>query len=77
MTPPGMEEMSNQLSDMFKNIGKQQKTKQKMTIAEALVALAEEEADKLVHTGQVGDVPHTPGQPHRITCYTYAVYSNT
>ncbi|MBV7433518.1 ATP-dependent protease ATPase subunit HslU [Cardiobacteriaceae bacterium TAE3-ERU3] len=53
MTPPGMEEMSNQLSDMFKNIGKQQKTKQKMTIAEALVALAEEEADKLVSEDEI------------------------
>lgn len=48
MTPPGMEEMSNQLADMFKNMGKSQKSKQKMTIAEALVTLAEEEADKLV-----------------------------
>lgn len=48
MTPPGMEEMTNQLSDMFKNMGKQQKTKQKMSISEALVTLAEEEADKLI-----------------------------
>ncbi|SUO97573.1 ATP-dependent protease ATPase subunit HslU [Suttonella ornithocola] len=48
MAPPGMEEMSNQLSEMFKNIGKQKKTKQKMTIADALIQLAEEEADNLI-----------------------------
>lgn len=48
MAPPGMEEMSNQLSELFKNIGKQKKTTQKMTIADALVQLAEEEADNLI-----------------------------
>lgn len=48
MAPPGMEEMSNQLSEMFKNIGKSKTTKQKMTIADALVQLAEEEADNLI-----------------------------
>lgn len=48
MTPPGMEEMSNQLTEMFKNLGKQKKVKQKMTIASALAMLAEEEADKMV-----------------------------
>ncbi len=48
MTPPGMEEMSNQLSEMFKNLGQQKKTTRKITIADALVQLAEEEADKLV-----------------------------
>lgn len=48
MAPPGMEEMSNQLSEIFKNIGKEKKTTQKMTIADALIQLAEEEADNLI-----------------------------
>lgn len=48
MTPPGMEEMSSQLSEMFKSFGREKKTKQKMTIAKALIQLAEEEAEALV-----------------------------
>lgn len=48
MTPPGMEEMSGQLSEMFKNLGGGKKTQKKISIADALVLLAEEEADKLI-----------------------------
>ncbi|UJF24048.1 ATP-dependent protease ATPase subunit HslU [Suttonella sp. R2A3] len=53
MAPPGMEDMSSQLSDMFKNLGKAKKTTQKMTIADALVALAEDEADNLVSDDEI------------------------
>lgn len=53
ISPPGMEEMTNQLSELFQNIGKSKKSKQKMTIAEALVQLAEEEAEKMVAEADV------------------------
>lgn len=48
MSPVGMEEMSSQLSDLFKNIGKQNKVKRKMKVRDALLQLAEEEADALI-----------------------------
>ena len=53
MTPPGMEEMSSQLSEMFKNLGRARTSKCKMTVAEALVQLAEEEADNLVSDEEI------------------------
>lgn len=53
MAPPGMEEMSSQLSEMFKSLGKQKKSKQKLTISEALVQLAEEEAENLVSDEEI------------------------
>ncbi|MDO5090129.1 MAG: ATP-dependent protease ATPase subunit HslU [Cardiobacteriaceae bacterium] len=53
MTPPGMEEMSNQLTEMFKNLGRGKKSKRKMTVADALVHLAEEEADNLVSDDEI------------------------
>lgn len=53
MTPPGMEEMSQQLGEMFKNFGREKKVKQKMTVAEALVKLAEEEADNLINEEEI------------------------
>lgn len=53
MAPPGMEEMSSQLSEMFKTLGKQKKSKQKLTIGEALVQLAEEEAENLVSDEEI------------------------
>ena len=48
MSPPGMEEMSNQLTEMFKSLGQQKKITQKTTIASALLQLAEEEAERLI-----------------------------
>jgi ATP-dependent HslUV protease ATP-binding subunit HslU len=48
MGPPGMEEMTQQLQDMFQSMGRERKKKRKMTVKEALKALAEEEAAKLV-----------------------------
>ncbi|MDO4777177.1 MAG: ATP-dependent protease ATPase subunit HslU [Cardiobacteriaceae bacterium] len=53
MTPPGMEEMSNQLTEMFKNLGRGRKSKRKMSVADALVQLAEEEADNLVSDEEI------------------------
>lgn len=49
MSPPGMEEMTNQLQDMFQNMGSQRKTTRKLTVSNALRQLAEEEAMKLIN----------------------------
>lgn len=49
MSPPGMEEMTNQLQDMFQNMGSSRTTTRKLTVEKALRALTEEEADKLIN----------------------------
>ncbi|MDQ0009289.1 ATP-dependent HslUV protease ATP-binding subunit HslU [Luteibacter jiangsuensis] len=49
MTPPGMEEMSQQLGKMFQNLGGQKSQKRKMSIRQARPLLVEEEAGKLLN----------------------------
>jgi len=49
MTPPGMEEMTSQLQDMFQNMGSSRKTTRKLTVAKAKRLLIEEEASKLIN----------------------------
>ncbi|RJX72344.1 HslU--HslV peptidase ATPase subunit [Vibrio sinensis] len=49
MAPPGMEEMTNQLQSMFSNLAGDTKKKRKMKIKDALKALTEEEAAKMVN----------------------------
>ena len=49
MTPPGMEEMADQLQGMFKNLNTGKKKTRKMRIEDAMKALTEEEAHKLVN----------------------------
>lgn len=49
MTPPGMEEMADQLTGMFKNMNTGKTKARKMRIEEAMKALTEEEAHKLVN----------------------------
>jgi ATP-dependent HslUV protease ATP-binding subunit HslU len=49
MSPPGMEEMTNQLQDMFQNMGNQRRTTRKLTVKKAMRLLAEEEAMKLIN----------------------------
>jgi ATP-dependent HslUV protease ATP-binding subunit HslU len=53
MTPPGMEEMADQLSGMFKNLGAGQKKDRRMTVREALDALEREEAGRLVNDDSI------------------------
>jgi ATP-dependent HslUV protease ATP-binding subunit HslU len=53
MAPPGMEEMTNQLQGLFKNLGSQRTSKQKMRIKEALKQLTDEEAGKLVNEEEI------------------------
>ena len=49
MAPPGMEEMTSQLQNMFSSMGKDKTTSRKVTVADALKHLKEEEAAKLVN----------------------------
>ncbi|MCA2454226.1 AAA family ATPase, partial [Vibrio alginolyticus] len=49
IAPPGMEEMTNQLQGMFQNLAGDTKKKRKLKIKDAMKALAEEEAAKLVN----------------------------
>ena len=48
MSPPGMEEMTNQLQSMFQNVSGNRKRTRKLKIKEALKLLAEEEAGKMI-----------------------------
>ena len=49
MAPPGMEEMTDQLQGMFKNLSNTKTKTQKMKIKDALLVVAEQEAKKLVN----------------------------
>ena len=53
MSPPGMEEMADQIRTMFVNIGKSQTSKKKMKVKEAMRLLVDEEADKMVNEEDV------------------------
>lgn len=53
VTPPGMEEMGQQLKSMFANLGNAKSSKRKLTIAAARPLLVEEEAAKLVNEDDV------------------------
>ncbi|MBF9001826.1 MULTISPECIES: HslU--HslV peptidase ATPase subunit [Vibrio] len=55
MAPPGMEEMTNQLQGLFQNMGGDTKKKRKLKIKDALKALIEEEAAKLVNMDELKD----------------------
>ena len=49
MAPPGMEEMTSQLQDMFQHTAPSKKKKRKLKIRNAIKLLAEEEAEKLIN----------------------------
>lgn len=53
MTPPGMEEMAEQLKGMFSQLGQPKKKTRKLKIAEAQKLLLEEEAAKLVNDEEI------------------------
>lgn len=48
MSPPGMEEMTSQLQNMFQNLGSERKKSRKLKVIEAKKILREEEATKLI-----------------------------
>ncbi len=49
MSPPGMEEMTNQLQSIFQNISSQKKKVRKLKIKDAIKLLIEEESTKLIN----------------------------
>ena len=53
MTPPGMEEMADQLKGLFSQMGAARKSTRKLRIDEALRLLADEEAAKLVNEEEI------------------------
>ncbi len=53
MAPPGMEDMTNQLQDMFQNSAPNKTKKRKMKIKSAFKLLIEEEAEKLVNRDEL------------------------
>ena len=53
MAPPGMEEMTNQLQNMFANLGQGKTKQQRLTIKEARKRLQDEEAAGLVNDDEI------------------------
>ncbi|MEK8089763.1 ATP-dependent protease ATPase subunit HslU [Thermithiobacillus plumbiphilus] len=53
MAPPGMEEMTSQLQEMFSNMGPQRTKTRSVSVRDALKLLAEEEAAKLVNEDEI------------------------
>jgi len=53
MAPPGMEDMTSQLQDMFQNTAQTKSKKRKMKVKNALKLLVEEEAEKLVNRDEL------------------------
>ncbi len=53
MAPPGMEEMTSQLQQMFSNMGQQKRQTRKMKVSDAIPVLVEEEAAKLINDEEV------------------------
>jgi ATP-dependent HslUV protease ATP-binding subunit HslU len=53
MAPPGMEEMTNQLQSLFQNLQQGRAKRRKLKVKDALAALEEEEAAKLINQEDV------------------------
>ena len=53
LAPPGMEDLSQQLQGMFQSLGGGKKRSRRMKIADALKALADEEAARLINDEEV------------------------
>lgn len=53
MAPPGMEEMSNQLQNIFSSMSGDKKKTKKLTIKDALKRIKDEEASKLVNEEEI------------------------
>jgi ATP-dependent HslUV protease ATP-binding subunit HslU len=53
MAPPGMEDMTNQLQNMFSNMGGDKKTKRKLKIKDAFKQIKDEEAAKMLNVDEL------------------------
>ena len=66
MAPPGMEEMTSQLQNMFSNMGKGKTVTRKLTVADALKHLKEEEAAKLINEEEIKTTAVTAAEQNGI-----------
>jgi ATP-dependent HslUV protease ATP-binding subunit HslU len=53
MAPPGMEDMTSQIQNMFSNLGGERKNKRKLKVKDALVRLQDEEAANLLNMDDI------------------------
>jgi ATP-dependent HslUV protease ATP-binding subunit HslU len=53
MAPPGMEELTSQIQGMFQQMGGARRKVKKMTVADAMKALTDEEAGKLLNDDEI------------------------
>ena len=53
LAPPGMEELSQQLQGLFANLGQARRVRRKLAIREAMAALTQEEAGRLVNEEEI------------------------
>jgi ATP-dependent HslUV protease ATP-binding subunit HslU len=53
LAPPGMEELTQQLQGLFANLGSARRVRRKLPIGEALAALTQEEAGRLVNEDEI------------------------
>jgi ATP-dependent HslUV protease ATP-binding subunit HslU len=53
MAPPGMEDLTSQIQGMFQQMGGARRKQKKMTVAEAMKSLTDEEAAKLLNEDEV------------------------
>src|SRR5689334_25311681 len=65
LTPPGMEEMAEQLRGMFAQIGGQRPKARKVRIAEAMRLLCDEEAGKRVNEDEIRTQAITNAEQNR------------
>ncbi|KAG1581384.1 hypothetical protein G6F46_015368 [Rhizopus delemar] len=62
MTPPGMEEMAEQLRGMFAGMARAKKTPKKMKVREAFTLIVDEEAAKRVNEEDLRTVAINNGE---------------
>lgn len=66
MAPPGMEEMTSQLQNMFQNIGNDKTKKRKVRIKDAFKQLVDEEAAKMLNPDEVKEAAIESVEQHGI-----------
>ncbi|WP_376696722.1 ATP-dependent protease ATPase subunit HslU [Wenzhouxiangella sp. EGI_FJ10305] len=66
MAPPGMEEMTNQLQQMFSNMSGQRKQKRRMKVKDAIPVLVEEEAARMINEEEVKQQALNTAEQHGI-----------
>ncbi len=66
MSPPGMEEMTNQLQQMFSSMSGQRKQKRRMKVKDAIPLLVEEEAARMINDEEVKQQALKTAEQHGI-----------